>query len=267
MFYQLNKGENYDNNGDALKNWLLNHRMNLTNLTLEDNGEATITNLTDLCYNFINVTNIDFSNFNTSNVVECYRMCEKCTTLRNASTINLPNCTNARAIFSECRNLSTFPLKPKDFVSDSTYRYAYSNCRNITEDIYGINITNCNLTVTFNNVSSRNVYDINISNSDLQNGFVLPQLVNITNFTVDNCKSFDFSQAFSITKVEDLRIYNISSGLRLFRDRTRLTDVINLDIVNTPNIYSMFNNCKNLRNLSVVNFDATRDISNTFTRM
>ena len=191
-FYQLNKGEDYDINGINLKTWLNTYKTNLTDLTLEDMGEATITSLDTLCYQFSNLQNVDMSNFNASNVTRCYRMFEQCTNLTNITNLNLPNCNNFRAAFSNCPSLTTFPIEPREFKSNTVYRYIYSIGTNINGDVEGMNVNNCDFTNAFERSGIVNIKNCIINNSNVQYLFTNTRsLKTVENLQLYNCKKYN----------------------------------------------------------------------------
>ena len=209
MFYQLNKGEDYDINGINLKNWLNTYKANLTNLALEDTGAATITNLTNLCYQFSNLQSIDFTNFNGSNITECYRMVQECSNLTNISGINFPNCNNYRATFAKCTNLNYFPIKSEEFKNDTIYRYTYENCSKITDDISNINVNNCEFSSCFIGVGSYNITNIMLTNCIINNGFSnMKNVQSITNMTLEDCTYLGglFKACNNLTNVSNFKI-------------------------------------------------------------
>lgn len=98
-----------------------------------------------LFYSLVNVTKIDLSNFDTSNVTNMSNMfgaCSKLNTLE-ISSLNTSNVTNMRSMFSNCSLLTSLDLSNIDISQVTDMTDMYKDCSNLTSSIM---ISNPNVT-------------------------------------------------------------------------------------------------------------------------
>ena len=85
---------------------------NMTTVDLSKFNSTNVTNVNSMFKNCYNLTNIDLSNFNTSKVTDMGCMFYFCNNLANinVSNFNTQNVTDMNAMFSFCNNLTNIDL-------------------------------------------------------------------------------------------------------------------------------------------------------------
>ena len=195
------------------------------------------------------ITNIYFTNFDTSNVTDLSYMFNGCTSLTSLdlNTFNTSRVTNMRAMFYECELLSSIMLDNFDT----------SNAIDISSMFYGCSLlTSLNL----NHFDTSRVTEIKAMFQDCGS---LSSL-NIDNFDTSKASSFNymFKGCSSLTSL-DLTSFNtekVTSMKGMFEECNLLTS-LNLNSFNTSivtNFDKMFYECNSLVSLNLNNFDMTQ---------
>ena len=99
------------------------------------------TNVSDMFYDCKNLTTLNLSNFDTSNVTDMYRMFSDCTSLTtlNLSNFDTSNVTDMYRMFSGCTSLTTLDLSNWNIKKYSNFSSMLNNCSNLTT----IYVDNC----------------------------------------------------------------------------------------------------------------------------
>ena len=108
---------------------------NCTNLTTIDCSAFDTSNVTNMCGMFFacNTTSLDLSSFNTSNVTDMsmmFYMCRNLTSL-DLSNFNTTNVTDMSMMFCECRNLTSLDLSSFNTSNVTDIHQMFANCSKI----------------------------------------------------------------------------------------------------------------------------------------
>ncbi len=157
---KLYKGDNKDSDGSKLKKWIMDKRLNLKTIKIEDDSG----DIKDCSYLFGGseeimicqyLTKIDLSGFNTENVTnmefmfyDCFRLVDL-----NISNLNTNQVINMSYMFSKCNALGTIDLRSFNTERVTNMISMFSNCRSTKEiKVSAKFIThNANTTNMFNN--------------------------------------------------------------------------------------------------------------------
>ncbi len=170
------------------------------------------------------LTSIDFGcNFNTSNVMNMYRMFMGCISLTNLnlSNFNTSNVTNMNEMFSSCSNLTSLDLSNFNTSNVRGMDHMFSGCSSLT---------------------SLDLSNFNTSNVTNMNGM----------FTV--CRSLI---GLNLSNFNTSRVTDMGG---MFRNCNSLIS-LNLADFNTSHVwtmYDMFRGCSSLTSLNLYNFDMSR---------
>ena len=119
-----------------LKNFISTNKANFTG-TMKVVCDNSITNCSRMFENCINITNLDLSNFDTSQVTSMNAMFDSCSSLTNldVSNFNTSNVTNMGYMFSGCSSLTNLDVNGFDTGKVERTEDMFRYCSNL-ETIY-----------------------------------------------------------------------------------------------------------------------------------
>ena len=178
-----------------------------------------------------NLTTLDVSNFNTSNVTDMSDMFNSCGKLTaiDVSKFNTSNVTSMTSMFYGCRALTSVTgFAGKDMSSCKSMNNMFLNCYNLTTiDFSGANLS------SVTNMS--NMFD------------------NLDNMSIAKLETVDFSGA-TISSVTDMS--------NMFRDQAKLTTVKGTFNGTIQNMESMFMRCSSFDSIDHISISAAGDSIN-----
>ena len=223
----------------------------MRNLTTLDLSSFNTSNVTDMSYMFDvtpKLATLDLSNFDTSQVTTMSHMfdCVSSLTTLNLSNFDTSNVTDMRGMFYGMANLTTLNLSSFDT----------SKVMNMSEMFYGMaNLTTLDLSsfdtsmvISMQAMFERmyNLTTLNLSNFNTSNVTNMGEMF----FYIHNLTSLDLSN-FDTSKVTDMRnMFNAMSNLTTL-------DLSSFDTSKVTNMMGMFANMSNLTSLDLSNFDTS----------
>jgi len=214
-------------------------------------------NTSYMFYSCKSLTNLDLSNFNTTNVTDMSYMFYSCKSLTNLnlSNFNTTNVTNMSCMFSNCNSLTNLDLSNFNTINVTDMSYMFYFCYSLTN----LNLSNFNTTNVTNMSSMLSDYE-SLTNLDLSN-------FNTTN-VIDMRSMFYFCYSLTNLDLSNFNTTNVTNMNSMFYSCKSLTN-LNLSNFNTTNITdmsSMFSDCKSLTNLYLSKFNTTNvtDMSSMF---
>lgn len=246
---------------------------------------VTAENVTTTCYWFdkcINLTEVDFSGFDTSRVENMMNMFHDCKSLESLdlSSFDTSHVTNMQSMFSFCQNLKSLDVSSFDTSQVTDMSEMFRHCESMESlDVSGFDTSQVtNMDRMFSECRSLANLDVSKFNtgkvtdmSDMFGG--------CGKLTVLDVKSFDTSQVkkfvsmFAGIGVTTLDVSHFDTGQAttmdtMFARCTGLTglDVSNLNTANVTDMGGMFIGCTGLTSLDLSNFDTsqTTDMSAMF---
>lgn len=222
------------------------------NVKKMENAESMFRNCSEL-------TEINLSGFDTSNVTNMRAMFYGCYKLENLdlSGFNTSKVTNMRDMFSNCYSLTRLDLSRFDTSSVTNMRDMFVWCKGLRSlDLSGFNTSN----VTSMEDMFGNCHDLVSLNL---NGFDTSNVTNMTDMFITcwNLESLDLSgfDTSSVTNMYGMfgNCYNLVS-----------LDITGFDTSNVNRMGYMFAYCKRLTNLDVSGFDTSKvtDMAQMFYR-
>ena len=191
------------------------------------------------------ITNINFSNFNTKNVINMSWIFGKCFSLNIINLdINTENVIDMSGMFYECKSLENIDLSKLNTPKVKNMQMMFKKCTSIK-----------NL-----NLSSLNTQNV-ISMSGMFEGCKNIEEINLSSFNTQNVTDMSgmFDSCKALTKIDILnfntqKVINMSC---MFCECNSLKNLSlsNFKTDNLVNIYCMFFNCKSLKNLDLSNFN------------
>lgn len=234
-------------------------------------AEVNVSGMTDASYMFyrgMEITNIDLSNFDTSQIINMSGMfsCPKLTSL-DVSGFDTSKVTSMAGMFSGCNSLTSLDLGGFNTSNVTSIGGMFRNCNSLKSlDLSGFDtskVTNmgnmyegCNSLTSLNisNFNTRNVTDMECMFYDCHN---LTNL-DVRNFDTSNVTSMDgmFSNCRSLTSLDvsnfDTRNVTFMGSWFVYTD---------LDPGDGVEVSGMFSGCSSLTELNVSNFDTSNVIS------
>ena len=224
----------------------------MRNLTTLDLSSFNTSNVTDMSYMFDvtpKLATLDLSNFDTSQVTTMSYMFYGVSSLNtlNLSNFNTSKVTDMRDMFYGMANLTTLNLSSFDT----------SKVMDMSEMFYGMaNLTTLDLSsfdtsmvVSMQAMFERmyNLTTLNLSNFNTSNVTNMGEMF----FYIHNLTSLDLSN-FDTSKVTDMQ--------SMFNDMANLTtlDLSSFDTSKVTNMMGMFANMSNLTSLDLSNFDTSK---------
>ena len=232
-----------------------------------------------------NLTNIDLSYFNTSNVTNMNSMFKFCSNLISIdlSTFDTSNVNDMKGMFSNCRNLKNIDLSHFNTSKVTDMCSMFSNCQSFTAiDLSSFDTSNVtDMVGMFGGCS--NIININISSFNTSKLTKMASMfsyclklanINLSSFNTSNVKDMRslFEYCNGLTNL-DLSYFNTSKVVnmgRMFFFCQNLTN-LNLSSFNTSkvtNMNYMFYYCNNLISLDLSSFNISNieNISKIFSK-
>ena len=220
--------------------------LNITEINFSLFDTSKVTNMGYMFWVCRSLQSLDLSNFNTSNVINMHGMFQGCKNLQslNLSNFDTSNVINMRNMFDDCYRLTCLDLSNFNTSKVENMLCMFDDCRQLTSldlssfdtaNVYNMHnmFSNCRA-LTSLDLSNFNISKVELLYSMFQNCYSLRYL-NLNNFDTSLVQDFNnmFTNCYSL----------ISLNLSNF-------------IVNTnANVNNMFFQCKNLEYINLKNFN------------
>ncbi|MDE6475632.1 MAG: BspA family leucine-rich repeat surface protein, partial [Erysipelotrichaceae bacterium] len=220
------------------------------------------------------LTTIDVSNFNTSNVTNMSSMFNGCRSVKvlDVSGFNTENVTSMHSLFNYCASLVSLDVSNFNTSNVTTMKSMFYDCNNLKSlnvsnfdtskvtDMYGM-FENCKSLASIDvaNFDTSKVEDMSYMFDDCSS---LPSL-DVTNFDTSNVTSmarmFNNCSSLPSLDVTNFNTSNVTNMEGMFKECTSLStlDVTNFNTSNVTKMGYMFSNCSSLPTLDVSNFDTS----------
>ena len=222
---------------------------NLTSLDLSGFDTSNVTDMDCMFCDCSSLTTLDLSNFDTSNINTMSYVFSGCSNLTSLdlSGFDTSNVTDMRDIFRDCSNLATLDLRSFDTSNVTDMRGMFSNCSRLT-------------TLDVSRFDTSNVTDMNDMFCDCSNLATLDLRSFETSNVTDMCGMFCNCSSLTTLDVSCFDTSNVTNMPSMFRDCSSLTslDLGNFDTFNVTSMYYMFADCSSLTSLDLSNFDISK---------
>ena len=292
-YIQNNQEMKYDEENEELKNlndsntqlYINDKKVNFKNYFIPNqNGDYIIKiifnqKLKDCSYMFrgcYNITNIDLSSFDSSNVSNMKYMFGKCSHLEtiNLNNLNTQKVTDISYMFNSCSSLKKIHF-PNSFNTENVnnMEYMFLNCDQLTEIFFDPSFKTKNVTNMMGMFKKcNNLEFIDISNFNTQKvnnmGYMFDECFNLQKITLDPSafKTKEVSEMGHMfnqcTKLKEINLSSftgeeVTSVPFMFASCEEFKD-INLSRFNANenvNMINMFNGCSNLQTLDLSSFN------------
>ena len=221
---------------------------NVSSLDLSGLDTSNMTSMSRMFYNSKSLTNIDTSGFDTSKVVNMNGMFWGCNNLKNIDVSNFKTSkvTDINNMFADCSSLTTLDLSNFDTSNVTNMGGMFYGCKNLTQlDLSNFDTSN----VTGMNSMFHGCN--NLTTLDLSN-FNTSKVVTMS-FMFDGCTNLENLNLSSFNTSNVTTMYSMFSELSISK-----LDLSNFDTSNVTDMSSMFYECKNLIQLDLSNFDTSK---------
>lgn len=204
--------------------WWFSGFRGLTTIThLEYLNTSQVTNMQCMFQNCESLEALDLSTFNTENVTNMYGMFQSCTSLKslNLSSFNTSKVKQMGYMFKNCESLTALDLSCFNTENVKDYEYMFHSCKSLTAL----------------DLSSFNSKEI-LNTSLMFTGCIALKTIDISSF--DTSKTTDMPSMFS----------GCSALETIYASSAFTTD-------NVTNDFSMFSNCRKLKNFDMSNSGKT----------
>ena len=251
--YYFNQVENFVELiwNDDINNcqYLFSKCINITEINLSNFNTSQITNMGYMLYYCSSLTSLDLSNFNTSQVTNMGSMFSYCSSLTslNVSNFNTSQVINMGSMFSYCSSLTFLNLSNFNTSKVLDMGSMFNNCILLTS----LNLSHFNTSQTtlmdymFNNCSSLTLLDLSNFNTS-QTRYMNYMFNNCSLLTSLNLSHFNTSQVI----YTNYMFYNCSSLTSL--------NLSNFNTSEVENMSNMFNFCSNLEYINLKNFNESK---------
>ena len=221
----------------------------LTELDVSNFDTSNVTNLSWMFYGCSGLTELDVSNFNTANVTNMGAMFQNCSSITklDVSNFNTANVTNMSSMFRGCKNLTKLDLSSFNTTNVTNMEDMFSGCNALAElDVSNFNTANVTkMRGMFCNCS--NLTELDLSNFDTTNATHMPWMfMGCSNMTKLDLSSFNTEK---VTNMGDM-----------FKNCGKLTE-LDVSSFKTPKVTEMggmFYGCGNLTKLNVSGFNTSK---------
>ena len=243
------------------------------NITMIWNNELTDCN--GMFYRLSNITNIDFTNFDGSNLVDIRCMFGECSSLSylDLSNFNTSNIKDMDSLFDGCEKLTSLIIDNFD-TSKVTLMYSmFGGCNSLKS----LNISHFDTSKVTNmghmffycaSLTSLKLDNFDTSNVNTFVGFVEGCIsltsLDLSNFDTSKCEIM-YAMFFNCHSLIYLDLGNFVTSTannmqQMFDSCYNLVslDISNFDTKNVVNMKGMFNDCKSLISLNLYNFDTSK---------
>ena len=228
-----------------------------------------------LFYECSNLTSIDLSKFNTSQVTSMLGIFKGCKKLENINLVNINTSlvNNMQSLFNGCLNLRSIDLSNFDTSKVTTFYWMFKNCKSLNSiDLSNFNTSKLKvMNRTFldcENLKTINFGNINTSlveNMDLL-FYGCSNLISIDLSNFDTSKvttmigMFNSCKKLQIINFGNINTSSVKNMRSLFNHCYQLQaiNLSNFDTSNVENFQWMFNECKNLKYLNLSNFNTSK---------
>ena len=238
---------------------------NVSTLDLSGLDTSNMTSMSKMFYNSKSLTNIDTSGFDTSKVVNMNGMFWGCNNLKNIDVSNFKTSkvTDINNMFADCSSLTALDLSNFDtsnvLYMGNPYNYSYGGMFRNCSSLVSLNISSFNtskvkeMSNMFHGCSS--LVTLDLSNFDTSNVTAMASMFDsCTNLKNLNLSSFNTS-----------RVTNMQSMFKNCKNVENL-NLSSFDTSNVTDMIFMFANCESLTNLNLKNFSTSKvtNMSNMF---
>ena len=213
----------------------------------------TLTSCSHMFYNCYNLTSLDLSNFDTSNVTDMSYMFYNCNNLisLDLSSFNTSEVTTIYGMFGECYNLTSLDLSSFNTSKVTSMHDMFYRCFNLTSITFGDNFNTSNVTSMY-----RMFVECSFLTSLDLSSFDTSKVTNMQNM---------FNYCYNLTSVtfgDNFDTSNVTNMGSMFEYCFKLTslDLSSFDTSNVTTMSYMFKNCSGLTSLDVSNFDTSKVI-------
>ena len=210
---------------------------------------SQVTDMSSMFYNCNNLTTLDVRNFNTSKVTDMRNMFESCKNLTtlNVSGFNTSKVTDMKYMFKNCNNLTILDVSNFDTSQVTNMKWMFTNCSNLTSlDVSRFNtsqVTDMDMML----YGCKSLTTLDVSGFDTSKVTNMMQMFsNCNNLTALDVSGFDTSKVTSMSAM----FYGCKSLTTL--------DVSGFDTSQVIYIGSMFSGCNNLASLDVSGFNTSK---------
>ena len=223
----------------------------MRNLTTLDLSSFNTSNVTDMSYMFDvtpKLATLDLSNFDTSQVTTMSHMFDSVSSLTtlNLSNFDTSNVTDMRGMFYGMANLTTLNLSSFDTSKVMNMSEMFYDMANLTT--LDLSSFDTSMVISMQAMFERmyNLTTLNLSNFNTSNVTNMGEMF----FYIHNLTSLDLSN-FDTSKVTDMRnMFNAMSNITIL-------DLSSFDTSKVTNMMGMFANMSNLTSLDLSNFDTS----------
>ena len=225
---------------------------NVSTLDLSGLDTSNMTSMSKMFYNSKSLTNIDTSGFDTSKVVTMANMFKGCTNLENLnlSNFNTEKVTSMTQMFWMCNKLRNIDLSSFNTSKVTTMTHMFRECNSL-ESLNLSNFDTSNVKYFFCMFCNCNSLEyLDLSNFDTKNATEMTWMfLGCTNLKAIDLSSFDTSSVTDMTWM----FLGCKALLKL--------DLSNFNTSNVTNMNGMFNGCASLKELDLSNFN-TKNVTN-----
>ena len=232
---------------------------NVSTLDLSGLDTSNMTSMSNMFYKSTSLTNIDVSGFDTSRVVTMADMFKDCNNLKeiNVSNFNTSNVKSMSGMFENCANLTELDLSnfnTSKVTTMGTPGYGYGGMFQGCTNLKSINLSRfdtSNVTIMGNMFRNcKSLENINLSSFD-------------TNKVTDMQSMFYDCKSLTNIDVSNFNTKNVVRMDAMFRGCEKITS-LNLSNFNTGKVtstWAMFHSCTSLINLNLSGF-STDNVTN-----
>ena len=222
---------------------------NVSTLDLSGLDTSNMTSMSKMFYNSKSLTNIDTSGFDTSKVVNMAKMFDGCTNLENLdlSNFDTSNVTDVNYMFNNCNKIKRISLSNFNTNKVTKMYYMFSNCNSLINlDLSSFDTSNVtDMGAMFSGCSS--LTSLDLSNFDTSNVTAMYYMFNLCS---------------SLTEL-DLLNFNtnkVNNMAGMFRDCSKLQNlkISSFDTSNVTRMENMFLSSNSLKELDLSNFNTSK---------
>ena len=224
----------------------------MTSIDLSAFDTSEVTDMEEMFASCSSLTSLDVSKFDTSQVTDMSGMFLGCSSLTSLdiSKFDTSKVTNMSNMFAVCSNLTSLDVRNFDTLQVTDMSSMFSNCSGLTS----LDLRNFD-TSKVTNMNGMFSDCFNLTSLDVSR-FDTSQVTNMTSMFW-NCKSLT---SLDVSKFDTSKVTNMSE---MFLGCSSLTslNVSNFDTSKVTNMSNMFASCGSLTSLDLSNFD-TSNVTN-----